>query len=311
MKSIQGIILAVAGAVAFGAMPLFVKIAYENGTNSVSVVFLRFTIAASMLLIYFLLAKVDFRISGRQLRKAAFLGIVGYTGTGITLFASYQYIPVGIAMALHFVYPSIVAMLARIIYKEKLSLLKIIALAISAVGIYFLLDIKEFRLNLMGAVLALASGLFFAVNALELGRGETRNVDNTVLTFYLCVFAAVGALGYGLLTKDMQLNMGREGWLVIGTLSLVCTVFAIGAFSMAVRLIGSTQTAILNTFEPVTSIVLGAVLLREPLSWGVILGSVLIIAAAIIFGLPQENAAEVNQNGCQQLSGTLQKSNRC
>lgn len=306
MKSIQGIILAVAGAIAFGAMPFFVRIAYENGTNTVSVVFLRFTIAASMLLMYFLLAKVDFRITGRQLGKAAFLGVFGYTGTGITLFASYQYIPVGIAMALHFVYPSIVALLARLVYKERLSLLKIIALVISAVGIYLLLDIKEFQLNVTGAVLALASGLFFAVNALELGRGETRNVDNTVLTFYLCVFAAVGALGYGLLTKNMQLNMGREGWLAVGTLSLVCTVFAIGAFSMAVRLIGSTQTAILNTFEPVTSIVLGAVLLKEPLSWGGILGSMLIITAAIIFCLPQEGEREVSQNGCKQLSDSRQ-----
>lgn len=291
MGRMYGVVLAVMGAVAFGTMPLLARVAYHS-TGAVTVVFLRFFLAACILFAYFTAKGVKLKITRPQLAKGAFLGVVGYAGTGITLFSSFHYIDVGPAMAFHFVYPSLVAVLALVIYRERLSLLNVVGLIMSLIGIYFLLGGGQSRLNLIGVGLALASGLFFAITALELGRGQIKSIDNMVLTFYLCLFAALGTFCFGLITNDLHFQIDVYGWAALGILSLVCTVFAIAAFSMAVRIIGSTQTAILNTFEPVTSIVLGALILGEKMSGIMILGSGLIIAAAVIFCLPQKETGE-------------------
>ena len=291
MNTMYGVVLAVLGAVAFGTMPLLAKVAYQS-TGAVTVVLLRYLLAVCFMFVFFMAKGVKLKITGAQLVKVAFLGVVGYAGTGITLFSSFHFIDVGPAMVFHFIYPSIVATLALVIYREKLSLLQVVGLILSLIGIYCLLGGGQFKLNVVGVGLALASGLFFAINALEIGRGQTKSMDNMVLTFYLSLFAALGTLCFGLLTNDLHFQLDRNGWVAMGILGLVCTVFAIGAFSMAVRIIGSAKTAILNTFEPVTSIVLGALLLGEKMSGIMILGSGLIIAAAVIFCLPQQEAGE-------------------
>lgn len=302
MNTMYGVVLAVVGAVAFGTMPLLAKVAYQS-TGAVTVVFLRFLLAAGIMFAFFKVKGVKLKITGVQLAKVAFLGVVGYAGTGITLFSSFHYIDVGPAMAFHFVYPSIVALLAVVIYREKLSLLQVAGLIMSLIGIYLLLGGGQFRLNPVGVGLALASGLFFAINALEIGRGQTKRINNMVLTFYLSIFACLGAFGFGFFTGDLHFRIDLSGWVAIGILSLVCTVFAIAAFSMAVRIIGSAKTAILNTFEPVTSIVLGALLLGEKMSGMMMLGSGLIIAAAVIFCLPQKETGDCSEELLEQEAG--------
>lgn len=296
MKQIHGVFIAVLGAMAFGVMPLPAKIAYENGGTFVTVVFLRFFLAAMVLATFFLIKKIDFRITRAQMYKVSLLGSIGWAGTTLTLFASYNYIPVGLAMALHFVYPSLVAILGWLFYKERLDFLKLMALLLSILGIYFLVGGKGGNNNILGILLALASGLFFAITALELGREKVKTIDNRVLTFYLCFFASLGALTYGIFSKELTFTIAYAGWMASIFLALVSTVFAVAAFSLAVKLIGATKTAILNTLEPVTSILLGALLLKEKLTWGIFLGSFLVIMAAVLFCLPRKGK-ELKQKG--------------
>lgn len=297
MKQIYGVIIATLGAIAFGLMPFPVKIAYENGANFVTVVFLRFFLAATALLIYFLINNINFKITKSQMVRVSVLGVIGWSGTTLTLFAAYKYIPVGLAMALHFVYPSLVAFFGWLFYKESLDKLKLTALFLSVMGIYFLVGVKGGANSIQGIMLALVSGLFFALTALELGREELKAIDNWVLTFYLCLYSSLGAFVYGLFAGGFTFSMTATGWGAVTFLALISTVLAVAAFSQAVKIIGSAKTAILNTFEPVTSIFLGALLLKERLLWSILLGSFLVIAAAILFCLPKKaEEMSISQN---------------
>jgi len=62
MKKINGIIYAMLSSVGFGFMPIFTKIAYNNGLNPITVATLRFLVASILLLGYFIICKVDFRL---------------------------------------------------------------------------------------------------------------------------------------------------------------------------------------------------------------------------------------------------------
>lgn len=296
MKKIYGILYALMASIAFGLMPILVKVAYRGGAKPVTVVFLRFFLAAIILLAYFLICHIDFKIGIKPLLKITLLGIIGYSSTCLTLFLSYKYVSLGLATAIHFVYPSLVVFLSFIIYKEELNLSKIIALILSLIGIFVLIGPGETRLSFTGVILAFASGIFYALCVLELGKGATKEVDSIVLTFYLCMSSALGILVYGLGTKSLNFGMDLFSFAAVGGVALICTVFAIFAFSVAIKIIGSSNTAIINTLEPVTSIILGILIFGEELSMGMIVGSMLIILSAVIFCLTPKKSKKAQSN---------------
>lgn len=283
MNRILGIIYAVASAIAFGFMPVFVRVAYDGGLNAVTVVFLRFIFASGMLVIYFFIRKISFKLSMNQLIKLALLGIFGYASTGLTLYLSYRYISLGLATAIHFVYPSIVAILSFILYKEKLGWSKIAALLLSVAGVYVLVGPGGERPDTAGAILAFVSGVLYALYIVEVGKGVTANLRSEVITLYLCLFSSLGIAGYGLATNSLHLDVGLVELAAVVGLALICTVFAILCFSKAVQLIGSTESAVLSTFEPITGIIAGMLFFSEKMTLSMAIGSFLVVISTLLF----------------------------
>lgn len=282
MSKISGIIYAVLSAVAFGFMPIFVKIAYNGGANTITVTFLRFFISTIILLLYFLFSKTNFKIPKQQLIRVGVLGIMGYATTSLTLFLSYNYISVGLATIIHFVYPVIVTLLACTIYKEKLTLYKVLALAFSILGVYVLIGFSSLKLSLLGIVLAIGSGIFYSIYILDIGYSCLKEVDSIILTFYLCLFSSLGMFVYGLFTKQLNFSFSSYGYISVTGLSIICTITAIMLFNKAVKIVGSSNTSVLSTLEPITSIVLSAIIFHEAITLTTIIGSVLIIASVYL-----------------------------
>lgn len=57
MKNLKGILLVIISAISFGLMPVFAKVAYENGSNNYTVLALRFIFSSIILFIYMKLKK--------------------------------------------------------------------------------------------------------------------------------------------------------------------------------------------------------------------------------------------------------------
>lgn len=282
MSKISGIIYAVLSAVAFGFMPIFVKIAYGGGANTITVSFLRFLISSIILFLYFLFSKTDFKISKNQFIRVGILGIIGYATTSLTLFLSYKYISIGLATIIHFVYPVIVTILACTIYREKLTLYKVLALIFSIIGVYILIGFSSLKLSVFGIILAIGSGVLYSIYILDIGYSCLKEMNSIVLTFYLCLFSALGISVYGLCTRQLDFSFSPYGYLSLLGLSLVCTITAIVLFNKAVKVIGSSNTSVLSTLEPITSIILSAIIFHEAITLTTIIGSVLIIASVYL-----------------------------
>lgn len=144
---------------------------------------------------------------------------------------------------------------------------------------------KDTNVNLTGVLLAFTSGILYAINVLEIGKGAIKSVSSPVLTFYLCLFQSIGILGYGLSSKRLNFTTSFNGAFAIVGVSLISTLCAMLAFYRAVKIIGPANTSILNTLEPVTSIILGVILFKEKMSIHMVLGSIMIIGSSIIFYL--------------------------
>ena len=287
MKKTDGIIYTVVSSAAFGVMPILAKIAYKGGANALTVLFLRFFLAALIILPYIVVRKKEFKLNKSQLIHIIFLGIIGYAGTSYALFLSYNYISIGLATILHFVYPVIVTVFAVILYKEKLHVSKILALTLSVIGIYLLVDSGSASLNFKGVWLALISGFFYAYYIVGVAHSEVNKIDTFVLTFYLACTAALSIFIVGMINGQLDFNIKPYSFLASGGISLVSTVLALTMFLKGIKIIGPSSAAILSTLEPIVSIILGVVILSEQLSFTIVIGCVLILLSVIILTIGQ------------------------
>ncbi|HYE82857.1 MAG TPA: EamA family transporter [Clostridia bacterium] len=283
MNRVPGIIYAISSAVAFGFVPVFAVIAYSGGTNAVTAVFLRFFLASVILLGILRYRKVKLAVSKKVFWRLAYLSIVGYAATCVTLFISYNYISIGLATILHFVYPAVVTVLSFFIFKEKLRPVKIISLLLSIAGVYILAGSGDASVSMGGVVLALVSGILYSIYTIELGREEIKTMDGLLLTFYVSLLSSASILLYGAATKNLMFSLQLSGLLAVLGLAVVCTVFGILVYCKAVQAIGPSDTAILSTFEPVTGVIMGIVMFGEKLDLTTAIGSSFIIISVLLF----------------------------
>ena len=274
-----GVLYAIGSALAFGCMPIFAKIAYTGGANTITVVFLRYFIALIFVSALILIKRIDIKIESKNLYKTIWIGIIGYFITGITLFMSYNYISVGLATMLHFIYPAIVMVFSRIIFKENLNLNKILALLFSIIGIYVLIGFSACKLSLVGILLALASGFSYATAVLGANDSGIKSINSLVLTFYIYIFASLSSLIYGLSTKQINFHMNFTSIISITTIALVCTFLSVIFVTLSVRIIGPTNVSILSTLEPITSVILGILLFKESFTISIAIGGLFILSS--------------------------------
>ncbi len=282
MAKYRGFLYAIASAIAFGLMPILAKIAYIGGANAITVIFLRFFIAALILLGYFILQRVNIKITKQQLKKVILLGLVWYMATCLTLFISYEYISVGLATVFHFIYPAVVTFLSYLVYKEHLYPNKIVSVVLSLLGVLVLVGFTSIKLSYKGIILALASGIFYSFYIVEVGDKEIKSMDTLVLTFYVSFFASLGILPLGIVTKSLYLKMQFASILAIVLLAVISTIIGLITFARSVKIIGPSSAAIFSTLEPITSIVLGVIFLKESMSLSLVMGTCLIVASILI-----------------------------
>ncbi|MDD3704945.1 MAG: DMT family transporter [Clostridiaceae bacterium] len=279
----MGIFYAVSSAVSFGFVPVFAVVAYNAGTNAVTVLFFRFLIASAILAGILRYRKVELKVSRKLFSRLAYVGIAGYAVTCITLFVSYNYISTGLAMTLHFIYPAVVAVLSFFIFKEKMPALKIIALAVSIIGVYILAGNIGSSVDLKGIALALASGILYSIYTIEIGKEELMALDGLLITFYISFLSAVAIFIFGTATHNLIFTLKLPAVLGILALALVCTVFGILAYNKSIQLIGPTYAAVFSTVAPITSVILGIIIFDESLSKTAAIGSFMIIASVFLF----------------------------
>lgn len=282
MKSYKGIVYAILASVAFGLMPIFAKFAYLHGSNSNTVLFFRFTIAAVILLVYLMVKKVSLKVNKKQFIILSFIGLIGYTVTTQTLFMSYDYLNVGLATTLHFVYPAFVCILEYIFFKKNMSRNKVLSLIFAGVGVYSLIAFENNTLSTMGLFLAVFSGLSYGVNIVLLALKELEELDNRVITMYVTFGASIGMFIYGKVTGSLITKINLELGIAYIFIAVVSTIIAMILLLKGIELIGPSSASILGTFEPIVSIIMGAFIFGEAITFALFLGGALILTSTII-----------------------------
>lgn len=282
-----GFIAVIISAIIFGSMPLLAKLIYLNGGNAVSLIFYRFFL--SLPILYWLVKKnntVDIKVTKVEIKNLLLVSIFGYSPTALLLFISYNYISSGIATTLHFVYPIFVVIGSIIFYKDKPSLIKIICVFFCTVGVVLFSKNTE-STSLFGIAAAFISGITYSFYILFIDKSNLRNMHPFKLTFYICLISSVIVFIYSLLTKTFTTDITLLGWVLTILLSILSSVGAVSLFQYGIMTVGSQNTAIFSTFEPITSVIIGIMVFYEVFTLRTFIGSIFILAAVVITALSE------------------------
>lgn len=280
----KGILAVILSGTIFGSMPLMAKIVYEAGGNAVSLTFYRFLLILPFL---YLLIKQNknetLMITKEEFKKIALVGTLGYGATALLLYLSYNYIPSGMATTIHFIYPVFVILGCMLFFKEKTNLVKTIAVIFCIIGVFMFCD-GDGNINFTGIILSFASSITFAFYTVYIDKSGLKKMNTMKLTFYLCIIASIMMFFFSILTKTFTIDIKPIGWLITLLLSLSVGL-GVNLFQIGIKTVGPQSTSILSTFEPITSVVIGVLILNESFGIKTILGSGLILIAVILISI--------------------------
>jgi drug/metabolite transporter (DMT)-like permease len=277
MKRITGILLIAISAASFGTLAIFGRYAYAAGMDIFTVLFLRFTISASIMTIILLLRKEPFP-RGRILAQLIGMGALGYVGQSFTYLTAINYASAGLVALLLYLYPFFVMILSAIIFREHITRLKIIALILALVGTALTVDPAGGQL--IGALLAVAAAAIYSVYII-VGTNVMKHVSSVQSS--TVIFASAGAV-YGMLmaVNGTHFPTTNSGWYTMLGVVLVATVIPVVTFLAGLERVGPTNAAMLSTLEPVVTVLLAAWLFQEHLNPIALLGGGLILIAVIL-----------------------------
>ena len=139
----KGKICLILSALIYGLAPMLAKIAYGGGVNGMTLTFLRTFLMLPLLFVLMLARGRSFRLNKRELFDIIILGVVGGSLSIISLYAAYDYISTGLATTLHFIYPLIIVVVSALIYREKITNIKLAAVMLVTLGIFLFVDLTS------------------------------------------------------------------------------------------------------------------------------------------------------------------------
>ena len=280
-KPLKGYLYAVLSAVIYGSMPLMAKYIYADGVNPFTLVFLRnlFSLIPLALLSY--REKKTLKISPRLLPSLIVISLLGCCITPILLFTSYQFIPSGLATIIHFTYPTFVVIAGILFLRKKASAISIISVLLCAAGIGMFYTPGQ-SIDLTGAALSLLSAVTFAGYVITLSRFDNSKLSGFLFSFYLTLISSIATFCICIATGSLSIPNSLQGWGLCILFSLLVTTGAVVLFQQSTFLIGGESASILSTLEPITSILIGVILFREPFGIKTLMGTTLVLIAGII-----------------------------
>ncbi|MDU4960565.1 MAG: DMT family transporter [Sporomusaceae bacterium] len=277
----KGIILTTLSAVLFGMTPVLTSLTYSMGGTPETVTFFRNFFVIPVLWLILCLKKIPLLLPWPAIGNIALFGVIGGGITTLLLYMSYPYVGIGTATSLHFLYPVFVCLICGIFFKEPLGLRKIIVLLIAGIGILCFLDMRQVT-QITGLVIAAISGLTYAIYMVGVEKKKIDQLNPWLITFYIAVSVSVFMLLYAVPTKRIVLLLPVKAYLYMFILSMLASLFAVLLLQLGIKYLGASTAAILCLFEPVTSIICGAVFLNEAITIEKSIGCILISAAVII-----------------------------
>ena len=277
----SGLALAAAGSIAFSGKAIIVKLAYRHGVDAVTLIMYRMLFALPLFLaLAWWAGRGKPPLTRRDLAVVCGLGFSGYYLASYLDFAGLQFISASLERLILYLNPTIVLLLGALLYKSPVQPRQLLALAVSYCGVLLVFG-HEANLTgadtLKGAALVFGGALSYAVYLVTSG-AEVKRLGALRLTGWATSVACVLCILQFVLLRplDAALVAPQVVWLSVLN-ALLCTFAPVLMVMLAIERVGATMTAQTGMIGPISTILMGVVILGEPFNAWIGAGTALVL----------------------------------
>lgn len=281
-----GIAMAIGGAALFSLKPILIKLAYQQGIDSTTLMMLRMVFSSPLYLLIglWLLRKPEFRtrLTWQNVTASMAIGLLGYYLAALLDLVALQYISAQLERLVLFTYPALVALLAWVIYRRKPSNTLWIALALSYGGVAIIVgkDLSSLGENVTyGMVLIFACAVVFALYML-LSKNAMKPLGSRLFTCFSMLSASVAILLQYTVVHDIAdlQTVNQSALLTTVAIALFATVIPSFMIAEAVSRLTPEITSTVGSIGPIVTAFLAVWILNEPFSIGHLVALLLVIS---------------------------------
>lgn len=287
-----GMALAMLGAVAFSGKAIIVKLAYRYGVDAVTLIMLRMAFALPFFLIMSWWAsrpvanRTLVALTRRDWVGIAGLGVTGYYLASFLDFAGLAYITASLERLILYLNPTLVLLLGWALLGRRIARRQALGMAISYAGVLLVFG-HEVKLDgsdvALGALLVFLSAVSYAVYLFYSGELVKRLGSMRLVGLATTVACLLCILQFALL-RPMEVLWSipvEVLWLSVLNATL-CTVVPVMLVMMAIERIGSGLAAQVGMVGPMSTMLMGIVVLGEPFTVWLLAGTALVIAGVAV-----------------------------
>jgi drug/metabolite transporter (DMT)-like permease len=203
---------------------------------------------------------------------------------------SVDYNGAAVSTVLVYASPGITAVAGKIFFKERLTWIRIVAVAASLIGCVFVARAAEpdqWNLNSIGIIIGILSAFSFTGYSIMGKIVFHRQINSWGATWY--AFAIAMIVFAFTQNADTVLSLGThyDGWLILIVLAVIPTIGGFGLYTASLGYLPAGTANLIAVLEPVLTSILAVFLLNETLLPIQLLGGALIIGSVISLRLEE------------------------
>ncbi|MGE0348126.1 DMT family transporter [Hydrogenophaga sp.] len=287
----SGLLLASAGSIAFSGKAIIVKLAYRYGVDAVTLIMYRMLFALPLFLA--LAWWASHRPGGEKpapLTQRDWLGVLGLGFTGYYLasfldFWGLQFVSASLERLVLYLNPTLVLVLGWVIYRRRITVLQALAMAVSYAGVLLVFGHEVGQQGpdaALGTALVFGSAVSYAVYLVYSGELVKRLGSMRLVGLATSVACLLCLLQFVLLRPMSAAVVAPEViWLSLLNATL-CTFAPVVMVMMAIERIGAGLAAQTGMIGPMSTILMGVLILDEPFNRWIVAGTVLVLGGVFL-----------------------------
>ena len=271
--------------VLWGTISVFLKNLSSSGLSLIQITACRAVFSSFFLFVYFLVKDKNLlKIKLKDIWMFVGTGVVSLTFFSLCYFSTILESGASIAVILLYTSPIFILLLSAILFKEKITKIKLFALILTFVGCIFVTGIGgENHLSAKGLFIGLCAGFGYALYSI-FSRFALEKYKPLTVTFYTFVFSSISLLPFCNVVEICS-SFSEKSLLFLIGIALVCTVLPYIFYTFGLSGLETGKAAILVTVEPLVGSLIGIFVWKENLDMLKLIGIIMIFIAVILINL--------------------------
>lgn len=295
-KKIASLLVLLAGSL-WGFMGLLVRSLSGEGLSSMDICFVRAAVTLVVMLVGLLLFK-------REVLKVRIKDLWCFVGTGafsITFFnfcyfKTMTLTSLSVAAVMLYTAPAFVMLLSAVLFKERMSVRKGLALLLAFAGCVFVSGIigGGSALTVSGMLFGIGAGLGYALYSIFGRYALEKGYGSATISFYTFVFATLSSVFFADL-PEIGAVMGSSLGLSVKTVVLVLMVTLIPylCYTKGLNGLENGTASVIASVEPVVATLVGVLIYQEKMDLWNVVGIALVLGSILLLNMGgKENGKE-------------------